>query len=37
MPLGDVALAVGWVAFTVGLVEAYAAAGFYLRDVRRAG
>jgi cardiolipin synthase len=35
-PLGDMTMAVGWVAFVMGIIEYYAAAGLYLTDVRRA-
>jgi cardiolipin synthase len=33
-PLGDVLLAGGWLAFAVGIVEYYVAAGLYVLDVR---
>jgi cardiolipin synthase len=35
-PLGDVLLVGGWLAFTVGIVEYYIAAGLYAIDVRDA-
>jgi len=34
--LADAALALGWISFTVGIVEYYMAAGLYLGDLRRA-
>ena len=36
LPLGEAATVIGWAAFAVGIVEYYAAAFGYLRDVRRA-
>jgi cardiolipin synthase (CMP-forming) len=36
LPLGHVTLACGWVAFVVGIVEYYVAAGLYVADLRRA-
>ena len=36
LPLAAAATAVGWVSFTVGIVEYYVAAAVYARDVRRA-
>jgi cardiolipin synthase len=36
LPLSDVTLACGWVAFVVGIVEYYVAAGLYVADLRRA-
>ena len=34
--LDDAALALGWLSFTVGILEYYAAVAFYLGDLRRA-
>jgi len=36
LPLAAAATAVGWVSFTVGIVEYYVAAAVYARDARRA-
>ena len=36
LPLADAALVVGWIAFAVGIVEYYVAAGAYVGDIRRA-
>jgi hypothetical protein len=35
LPLAAAATAVGWVSFTVGIVEYYVAAAVYARDARR--
>jgi cardiolipin synthase len=35
LPLGQVFLAPGWVAFAIGIAESYVAAGAYLGDIRR--
>ena len=35
LPLADAALVVGWVCFSVGILESYVAAGVYAKDVRR--
>jgi cardiolipin synthase (CMP-forming) len=35
-PLGDVLLAGGWLAFTIGIVEYYLATGMYAIDIREA-
>jgi cardiolipin synthase (CMP-forming) len=36
LPLAGAARAAGWVMFAVGIGESYVAAGWYLRDIRRA-
>jgi cardiolipin synthase len=36
LPLGEAALVCGWIAFVVGIVESYVAAGAYFGDLRRA-
>lgn len=36
LPLAEAALAAGWLAFAVGIVESYVAAGVYVRDIRNA-
>jgi cardiolipin synthase len=36
LPLGHVFLVLGWVAFAIGIVESYVAAGAYVGDIRRA-
>ena len=36
LALAEVALAAGWIAFVVGIVESYVAAAVYVRDIRRA-
>ena len=36
LPLGQVFLVLGWVAFAIGIVESYVAAGSYVGDIRRA-
>ena len=36
LPLGEVTLAVGWVAYAAGIVEYYVAAAVYANDLRRA-
>lgn len=36
LPLAEAALAAGWIAFSVGIVESYVAAVVYLRDIRDA-
>jgi len=35
LPLGRLLLVLGWVAFTIGIVESYLAAGAYIGDIRR--
>jgi len=35
-PLDDAALALGWISFTVGIIEYYVAGAMYLGDLRRA-
>lgn len=35
-PLDDAALALGWISFTVGIIEYYVAGALYLGDLRRA-
>ena len=36
LPFGRVLLALGWVAFAIGIAESYIVAGVYLGDIRRA-
>jgi cardiolipin synthase len=36
LPLAEAALAAGWIAFAVGMVESYVAAVVYVRDIRAA-
>jgi cardiolipin synthase len=36
LPLAELALVAGWTSFALGIVEYYAAAGVYVRDIRRA-
>jgi hypothetical protein len=36
LPLGEAALVCGWIAFAVGIVESYVAAGAYFGDLLRA-